>query len=423
MNYSILPPEEPLCIAVDLPQSKSLKNRLMILSAMAGAPLPAMHPEADCADTEAMHRALVAVPAPGATVDVGGAGTAMRFLTAWFASRPGTDLTLTGNERMSQRPMAPLVDALRALGADITYLAGEGHAPLRIRGCRLTGGHISVDAGISSQFISALMMVAPAMDAPLVISLEGNPVSRPYISMTAGLLSSYGARVEIDTDPDVVTVHTAQLTPPPHGMEVESDWSAASYWYETAALSCGTVTLRGLHPHSLQGDSHIARLMEVTGLRTEFAPDGSVEIQPTPDVLDHLVTDLSSTPDLLPAMAVTCCLLGVPFRFTGLSTLPLKESDRIATVSQGLLSLGYLVEPTDSSITWRGVTIPVDPQTPAVIATHGDHRLAMAFAPAALFHPGLIIAHAEVVEKSYPRFWQQLAQAGFTLTPVELPQE
>ncbi|MDE6489762.1 MAG: 3-phosphoshikimate 1-carboxyvinyltransferase, partial [Muribaculaceae bacterium] len=393
--------------SVTLPLSKSISNRALIMGAMTtgAAPLTRI---ADCDDTAAVKNALADRSAT--RIDVGAAGTAMRFLTALSACTPGHTVVIDGSERMRRRPIGALVDALRSLGADISYVGDEGFPPLRITGCELAGGTLSVPASVSSQYISALLMIAPLMRDGLKLTLEGEVTSRPYIDMTLGMMADRGITPEISGDTITVPHGSYAATDTP----IEADWSAASYWYEIAAISSGFIDLKGLDPKSRQGDSRVAELFEVFGLQSQFDGD-TLELLPTPDTGARLFTDLADVPDLTPALAVTCCLLSIPFNFTGLSTLRIKETDRIAALCDELLKLGYLLHAEgDNGLRWDGVRFPVSDEIPA-IATYDDHRMAMAFAPAALFFPGLQINDIEVVSKSYPRFWDDLRSAGFTL--------
>jgi 3-phosphoshikimate 1-carboxyvinyltransferase len=414
MNLRIHPPEEMIDSTVELPLSKSESNRMLIINALTPGH-SALNRVAHCDDTQAMINALAA-PSSATEVNIGAAGTAMRFLTAYFAAQPGRTVTLDGSERMRRRPIAPLVDALRALGANIEYVGEEGFPPLRIHGTTLRGGAVAIPASVSSQFISALLMVAPVMEQGLQLTLEGQIASRPYIEMTLGLMQRAGVNSTFSDVTGVITVEHSAYAPtlPP----VEADWSAASYWLEIAAVSSGFVTLKGLRPHSLQGDSAITRLFEVTGLRCNWADDDDLELAVTPDVGAQLQADFTHTPDVAQTMAVTCCLLDIPFRFTGLQSLRIKETDRLAALQMELSKLGYILDiPEEGELMWNGNHF--DPgEVIEPIATYDDHRMAMAFAPAALFYPGLQINNAEVVSKSYPEFWDDLRQAGFTLEEV-----
>lgn len=409
MNYRIYPPEELIETTVRVPLSKSLSNRALIINALTPGAGP-INEVAQCDDTQAV---ISAIASTDDRIDVGAAGTAMRFLTAYFAVQEGRTVTIDGSERMRQRPIGPLVDALRQCGAEIEYTGESGFPPIRIAGRRLTGGTVTVKSSVSSQYISALLMAAPLMIEGLTLVPEGDVTSRPYIDMTVEMMRRSGAQVT--TDGDIIHVSPGAYTP--RKFEIEGDWSAASYWYEVAAISSGFVTLQGLLPKSLQGDSGVAELFKVFGLQSEFDEDGSLELMPTPDPGARLFTDLSDTPDLAQTLAVTCCLLSIPFNLTGLSTLKIKETDRLQAMCDELLKFGFYVHADDGcALRWDGVRFPVN-EIPT-IDTYQDHRMAMAFAPVSLFVPGIIVNDAEVVAKSYPGFWDDLRNAGFTLEEV-----
>lgn len=416
MDYAIFPPEEILQTTVSLPLSKSISARLLVLNAMTpGRPvLPRL---ADCDDTHALAQALEAT---SGTVNIGPAGTAMRFATAYFAATPGVDIVLDGNERMRKRPIAILVDALRRLGAEISYLGEEGFAPLHIVGRKLRGGEIAVDASVSSQFLSALAMAAPLMEAPLTVALQNSPASLPYLKMTVGLLSMAG----IDASLEGMTLTVAPGTPHPlDSLVVEPDWSAASYWYAIAALSAGWVSLPGLEASSLQGDSRCRIYGERIGVITEFDTEDihGAELSASPDLFSRLDDDFQATPDLVPAFAVAAAMLGIPFRFTGVHTLRDKETDRIAALVAEADKFGFVFEQGPDHIAWEGQRHPIMERP--VVETYGDHRMAMAFAPCAVYLPGIVIRDVEVVEKSYPSFWDDLREAGFTLVdPADVQQ-
>lgn len=407
MDLKIFPPDSLIPSVIELPLSKSESNRMLIISAMSpqGKSPSRM---ADCDDTDAM---LLAIDRRQGCVNIGAAGTAMRFLTAFYAVTPGTDIELDGSERMRQRPIGPLVDALRRLGCDIDYLGKEGFPPLRIKGRMPEGGEATIDGSVSSQFVSALLMAAPAMEHGLKLTLEGRVVSRPYIDMTLALMRQAGidARYDEDTQTAAVTNGRYSLSLP----EVEADWSAASYWFAIAAISAEPVTLKGLRKESLQGDSAVAKLFEVTGLGHRWLGNGDLMLQLTPDAGSSLSLDLTETPDIVQTLAVTCCLLGLPFRFTGVESLRIKETDRLAALQMELSKLGFIIDIEEpGTLLWRGARY--DPgEEEIAIDTYEDHRMAMAFAPAALFYPGLQINNAEVVTKSYPRFWADLRRVGF----------
>lgn len=408
MNCRVFPPDEMLETRVSLPLSKSISNRALIINALTDSALP-LKKVAKCDDTDVM---VVALSSDEACVNIGAAGTAMRFLTAYFSSRQGREIMIDGTERMRHRPIAVLVDALRACGATIEYVGEDGYPPLRISGKKLQGGKITLSASVSSQYISALLMVAPTMEQGLSLTLEGDIISRPYIMMTLSMMHQWGVKSEFIGN----TIAIAPQKYIPVDFEVEADWSAASYWYEIAALSSGDVSLHGLSRQSVQGDSEVSKYFEKLGINTHFN-DGIVELEPSPDLSPRLNIDLSDQPDLAQTIVVTSCMLGIPFHITGLSTLKIKETDRLEALRTELLKLGVkLTIERESELIWDGSRRPVY-EFP-VIDTYEDHRMAMAFAPVSLFVPGIVINNIEVVSKSYPDYWQHLQEAGFKFQEV-----
>lgn len=386
-----------------LPASKSISNRVLLLNELCGNAAP-IENLSECDDSQVMQNAL---SENRETIDIHGAGTAMRFLTAYFAIARGKHL-LTGSERMRQRPIAPLVEALRSIGASIDYAGEEGFPPLHITGSDLEGGNISLPGDISSQYISALLMIAPRTRRGIDLTLTGKITSRPYIDMTVSLLRLYGATVTAEGNRLTVAPGNYQALP----MRIEADWTAASYWYQIAALHPhAEIELPGLHRESLQGDARIAELFEPLGIRTRPSAEGIVLTRGELSTA-RIEYDLTDQPDLAQTLVATCALLGLPFRFTGLQSLRIKETDRITALKNELKKLGYLIADRDSSILeWNGERCA--PQPDPIIDTYDDHRMAMAFAPAAIRFPELGIRHPEVVGKSYPKFWDHLQKAGF----------
>lgn len=414
MDYRVFPPEEIIEEGViELPLSKSISNRALILAALTeGTPYPPRL--ADCTDTQVLAAAL----RQGLTgeVNVGGAGTAMRFLAAYYAATPGADIFLDGDERMRQRPIRQLVDALRACGAEMEYAGEEGFPPLKIKGKRLKGGRVTVDATVSSQFVSALLMVAPTMEEGLTLELDGEPVSLPYILLTVGMMEDRGA--EIDRSPLSISVAAGRYHAPAAD-DAEADWSAAAFFYEITALSAGWLTLRDLRADSRQGDRRAAEYFERLGVITAPSEEieGAVDLQPSPDLFGRLEADLSDTPDLAPALVVTASLLGVPFRLTGLQSLGIKECDRLQALVEEMEKIGATVEKIrDFGLEWDGSRHPVF-EVP-VFDSRGDHRMAMALAPAAVYLPGAVVRGAETVAKSFPAYWDALRALGFSLEEV-----
>ena len=406
MKYRITAPAL-LKASVKLPASKSICNRALILNALSYSPYDIQN-LSDCDDTEVMVKAL---NSNERDFDIKAAGTAMRFLTA-FLSKVVGEWTITGTERMKNRPIKILVDALNALGATIEYMEKEGYPPLRIFGSALQGGEISLAGGVSSQYISALLMIAPLMENGLTLHLEGNIISMPYINLTLQLMAQYGVKAEWNGS--TIKVRPQEYNPIP--FTVESDWSAASYWYAMMALSRNAeIELLGLFKNSLQGDSAGAKLFAQLGVGTTFTERG-VLLRRNGNSVKKLNYNFVNEPDLAQTFVVACVLMNTPFRFTGLQSLKIKETDRIEALKTELRKLGYLLtDSNDSILEWNGERC--EPEEHPVIATYEDHRMAMAFAPAALVRPeGIEIANPEVVSKSYPHFWEDLKAAGYSIT-------
>lgn len=399
---------------IALPPSKSISARALIVQAYAGQD-GMVAGLSDCDDTRAMRHAL-AEGRHETTVDIGASGTAMRFLTAFFATREGETHLLTGTPRMLQRPIGPLVDALRALGAEIHYEGTEGYPPLRIVGHNLQGGRVSIAANVSSQYISALMMAGAVMPQGLVIELLGKVASRPYIEMTLQLMQQWGASATMDGNTVSVLPGKGYHRETPY--DIEPDWSAASYWYALVALSPDaetSVELPGLSPDSIQGDRVCASLFATLGVDTCPTPEGGLRLKKKKDYrrpsdIQHY--DMADCPDLAQGLVVAAALLGIPFACCGLESLKIKETDRMAALQQELGKLGlHLQAPDDGHLifTPQNSGKAAGSSVPPCIETYDDHRMAMAFAPTAWYCPGLQIAHPEVVSKSYPEFWQHLA--------------
>lgn len=403
MLYKLIPPSA-VKATVQLPASKSISNRALIINALGKGIYP---PEnlSDCDDTQVMVKALTEGKE---TIDIMAAGTAMRFLTAYLSVTPG-ERTITGTARMQQRPIRILVNALRELGAEIEYVNKEGYPPLHIKGTELKGNEITLKGDVSSQYISALLMLGPVLKDGLTLHLDGEIISRPYINLTLQLMQDFGAKAAW-TSPDSISVAPQLYQSIP--FKVESDWSAASYWYQIAALSPkAEIELSGLFHNSYQGDSRGAEIFSRLGITTEFTSQG-VKLKKTSKAPERLEEDFIDIPDLAQTFAVTCALLDIPFRFTGLQSLKIKETDRIAALKAELKKLGYIIEEeNDSILTWKGGRC--EPEATPVIDTYEDHRMAMAFAPAVIRYPDLLIADPQVVSKSYPGYWEDLKLAGF----------
>lgn len=392
---------------IQLPSSKSICNRALLIHALAQGKYP-IENLSDCDDTRVMIRALQEL---SPVIDIMAAGTAMRFLTAFLSVTEGTHL-ITGTERMRQRPIRILVDALRALGAHIEYAGEEGFPPLRITGKKLTNSCITLPGDISSQYISALLMIGPVLPQGLHLTLTGTVISRPYINLTLQLMHDFGAEACWTSDTEL------EVKPQPYHSRpyaIESDWSAASYWYEIAALSPqAVIRLPGLFKTSYQGDAKVAELFRQLGVETTF--DGqTVQLTHTGVRVQRMEYNFVDQPDLAQTFVVTCALLNIPFRFSGLQSLKIKETDRMAALTAEMKKLGYVLTETDGSIlSWEGERIK--PDTHPAIDTYEDHRMAMAFAPASLLSGALHINNPQVVSKSYPHYWDNLQAAGFHIT-------
>lgn len=387
--------------------SKSETNRALLLQALY--PQIELENASGSDDSLAMEMALTSTQN---IIDIGNAGTAMRFLTAYFATTPGKRV-LTGSERMKQRPIGILVDALRELGGKIEYVGKEGFPPLSIDGQTLKGGSISIDAGVSSQFLSALLLVAPRLENGLELTLKGKLTSRPYLLMTLSMLEQVGVRTNFSGD----VIRIAQ-TPnlPKRRISIESDWSSASYFYSLVALSAiGTsMQLSSFKPNSLQGDRAVAGIFRNLGVITNFTGNAiQIEKISEPSV-DALHLNLNDTPDLAQTIAVTATGLGLSCHLTGLHTLRVKETDRLQALKTELSKLGALVTTTNDSITITPSVLIAD----AVIDTYSDHRMALAFAPLAA-KVRLSINNPKVVSKSYPEFWEDFQKVGGVVLTID----
>lgn len=461
--------------SLTLPTSKSLCARALVINHLCQLPVPLVG-LSDCDDTQAILQGLEALrnseDAP-LRLDIGAAGTAMRFLTALFAATPQLDVVITGSQRMKERPIGALVTALQAAGADISYVEKEGYPPLRIRGKQLEGGTLALPSNISSQYVSALLMIAPTMRRGLQLELVGKVASAPYIRMTMQVMKAFG--VEAKWEKNIISVvrgqryartlsshcETTKETEQAASYTIECDWTAASYWYEIVALhpdKAARVLLRGLREASEQGDAVCARWFEALGVTTTFTAEGAILEKSTkspqvtlecdnstsednelssqtddnfcesnedlPQTTSHssqadyfyckdatpLWLDFAAAPDLAQTFVVTCALLSRPFHFKGLESLRIKETDRIAALIAELQKLGKHIEAIGEGELRYTAQNDSSPAHPITIATYDDHRMALAFAPAALRFPQLSIEHPEVVAKSYPDYWEHLSE-------------
>ncbi len=414
MQYTIKAPQG-LNQSVKLPASKSISNRALVIHALAGGKL---QPEnlSDCDDTNVMIRALRDMPD---VIDIGAAGTAMRFMTAYLSVMEGQEHVLTGSERMKHRPIELLVGALRSLGADISYLGEPGFPPLRIKGSRLSGELLEIPGNVSSQYISALLMIGPTLKEGLRLRLTGDIISRPYIDLTLSVMHQFGAVAEWS---DFDTIQVKPVAYKERAYYIENDWSAASYWYEMMALSEGEddeIRLEGLMDGSRQGDSSVRYIFSLLGVKSSFGTKQpgtptTVTLKRKGSCVPRLEYDFVNSPDLAQTFVVCCAVKNVPFHFRGLSTLKIKETDRIAALKTEMRKLGYVLSDGDGTeLIWSGERC--EPQLESGIDTYEDHRMALSFAPAALRIKGLKINHPQVVSKSYPKFWDDLKAAGFCI--------
>lgn len=404
MAYKIYPPNF-LYNTVTLPGSKSISNRALILNALSLSQYDIDNLSVS-EDTSVIKDAFASNTNE---FDVRGAGTAMRFMAAFLACVEG-EWFLKGSERMHQRPIHPLVDTLITLGAEIEYLGNKGYPPLKIKGRQLQGGEVYLSANVSSQFISALIMIAPTMKFGLTLHLEHEVISRPYIHLTQKMMEDYG--VHLKWEGNTIKVEAQPYTPIPYS--VESDWSAASYWYSLVALMPeAEVKLKGLRKESMQGDANVINLFSDLGVLTSFEDDGVI-LRKKNLVKGKFFHNFINEPDLAQTFAVACCLLNIPFFFSGLQTLKIKETDRIFALIAELEKLGYVLRETEHGLLeWDGERCLTDETI--VIETYEDHRMAMAFAPASILFKNMYINHPEVVSKSYPSFWDDLQRGGFKL--------
>ena len=436
---------------IKLPASKSISNRAILMTALArrnddwNEAMRRLENLSDCDDTAVLLRALASLEERGArgekreargeemVIDIGAAGTAMRFLTAFLAVNEG-EYVLTGSERMKRRPIGPLVEALRHLGADIRYEGEEGFPPLRIVGQSLDGGQVEISGELSSQFVSALLMIAPILRNGLEIKMMGDIVSRPYIDLTLWMMREFGV------DADWTSGDTIRVKPSGYqqrSYRIENDWSAASYWYEMVALTDdedAEIRLFGLNDYSKQGDAAVRYIFSMLGVKTEFdsrseecgvwseecGVRSEVVLRKSNRVAPRFDYNFTNSPDLVQTVVCTCAAKGIPFHFRGLKSLKIKETNRLEALVSELKKVGIAIRlENDSELVWDGKRIEptFDP-----IDTYDDHRMALSFAPLAMKFPSISIKNPLVVTKSYPTFWQNLQKIGFQ-APSQPPPE
>lgn len=422
-NIIVTKPGKTLNGTIQLTGSKSECNRALIIEALSKGAVKVLN-ISDAADAVTLASVLSSglrvagsvnsqpVTENAQIVDIGPAGTAMRFLTAYLPLQ-NEEVVLTGTKRMQQRPIGILVDALRKLGAKIDYEINDGFPPIRIHaGFKQTAAEISVKGDISSQYITALLLIAPSLPLGLKLNIEGELTSKPYVEMTLAMLKQTGITYAWQGN----SIHIAHQPFKPTEIYVEPDWSAASYWYAIAALSNeAELFLPGLTAHSLQGDSVIADIMAHFGIASQFK-DGGVYIKKEAKPIVCTEFDFKECPDLAQTVVVVCAALGHNATFTGLETLKIKETDRVAALQNELAKIGVKLTENNQVYTLdcSGKHIPQK----VTIHTYEDHRMAMAFAPLALVVPQVEVEEPQVVEKSYPAFWTDLEKAGFVINSI-----
>ena len=408
MIYQVKTDRKEIKGTINLPASKSISNRALIINALSYSPYPIRN-LSDSDDTKVLQSALFS---NSNKFDIGHAGTAMRFLTAFLAKIVG-EWEITGSERMQQRPISILVDALNQLGAKIEYLGNEGCPPLKILGSHLKGQTIELDGSVSSQYISALLLIAPTIENGLTLKLKGNITSRSYIKLTLELMAKFGIQYRWD-DNEIFVPEQKYFA---LDFTCEADWSGASYWYQIMALvDNGEVLLENLLLDSLQGDAHIATWFEQFGVTSTQKAEGVLLAKTKNRQPEKLVLDFIENPDVAQTMACLCVAKNIPFHFSGLKTLKIKETDRIAALQNELAKFGIpITEPEHGELAWDGSVDMEQQEENPIIRTYHDHRMALAFAPMALAGYNMQIDDPMVVTKSYPGFWEDLKQVGFSI--------
>ena len=390
-----------------VPASKSISNRLLIIQALCKKPFK-IDNISDSEDTKVLIKAL---NSHSSVADIGHAGTSMRFLTAFFASQTGEKI-LTGSQRMKERPIGNLVEALKSLGADINYSEKQGYPPLHILGKQLEGGRVSIDSSVSSQFISALLLSAPTFKNGLVLELENKVISSSYIELTCRMMEYMGVHVEKEKN-------CLRVSPQEYfarDIVVEGDWSGVSYWYQIAAFADkAELFIHSLQPNSFQGDARCAEIFDMLGIKTSYEPNG-IRIKKMGILPKHFAYDFIESPDVVQTLAVTCVMLHIPFRFSGTQSLRIKETDRIAALQIELAKFGAkLLYSNDGVLEWNGELQKIK-NNRINIHTYDDHRMALAFAPIAMLGYEIVIENPQVVIKSYPEYWNDLKKMGFVVS-------
>jgi len=418
MNLYLQPATCNLKSEISITGSKSETNRLLLLQALF--PNITLENTSNSDDSDVMQKALAInsqLPTSDSQlIDIHHAGTAMRFLTAYFAVNEGCEVVLTGSPRMKERPIKVLVEALQQLGAQISYENEEGYPPIRIKGQKISLNKVTIPANVSSQYISALLLVAPKLENGIELTLVGEITSIPYIKMTLALLNEIG--VETSFIQNKITVISQTSKHKPQTLTVESDWSSASYFYSIVALAKEgtTITLSSFKENSLQGDAALAEIYTKLGVETTFKNNSIILRKSAISNLQSAICNLNSSPDIAQTIVVTCLGLGIGCHLTGLHTLKIKETDRLEALRIEMTKLGANIAVTNDSLT---LIASNKINSNVKIATYNDHRMAMAFAPLALKVP-IIIENAEVVSKSYPDFWNDLRALGFDIENLKI---
>ncbi len=410
-------PDKILSGSIMLPASKSISNRLLMMRAISGRHFEIDNlSEAD--DTLLMQKQIANIlnvigQKKSIELDVAMAGTVMRFLTAWLTMKPGK-WVLTGSERMKQRPIGILVDCLKHLGASIDYLAKPGYPPLLIRGTEIHGNELIINPGVSSQFTSALLLIAPYLPDGLILNMKGTTVSSPYVNMTIKLMQSFGAKVKEGK----TRIHVKPGSYLPCDFKVESDWSAAAFWYEAAVFADEVdIELIGLQQDSIQGDAILPAVYQNFGIVTEFTGKG-IRLTKMRKKIDGFYFDFNDYPDIAQAVIVTCAGMRIRGRFEGLKSLQIKETDRLQALKNEISKLGIAVEIStqgESLVTLEITSSKSSFPGGLIFETYGDHRMAMALAPLVMKSGSLKIMNPDIVAKSYPQFWKDLQIAGFDI--------
>lgn len=409
MNYLVQKTTENINGNIILTSSKSESNRVLIIKALQANNFE-INNLSTSDDTQTLIKLL---GSSDEILDVGPAGTTLRFLISYFACQKGITKTLTGSKRMLERPIKDLVDALECLGADIEYLKNVGYPPLKIHGSELNGYQVNISGSISSQYITSLILIAPTLKNGLKINIENKIASKPYINMTMKILNYFGVKAYWE-DNSIIIPHKKYENKP---YTIEGDWSSASYLYEILAFAkSGEIAIHGLKENSLQGDSVIASIMSNFGIETEFNSDG-LTLRKNTLIVDSFTYDFSDCPDIAQTVAVVCSGLGINAKLTGLESLKIKETNRVHALINELSKLGVeIFESEENTLEIKANKKTIKENV--LINTYKDHRMAMAFAPLSLICNSIIIEEPEVVKKSYPEFWNDINNLGLTFQEV-----